>query len=294
LTSLPDRLSEDRRLLLDGALGTELERRGIPMPPHLWSAGALLSHPDAVRRIHTDFLEAGAEWITANTFRTHRRNLTKAGLGDRAAELTKRAVELAREAAETFEGQVQVAGSLAPLEDCYRPEDVPSEADLKAEHNEMTRNLSGAGADLILVETQNTIREASAATRAAAETGLPTAVSFICGRDGRLLSGETLTAAVTAVLPFGPIAVLVNCLPGSAVAGALQELKQTAGETPIGVYANTGEFDPAKGWGSTPLEQAENYARAAKDWWESGAKILGGCCGTTPEHIRKLHDVLSE
>lgn len=294
MSSLPDRLSEDRPLLLDGALGTELDRRGIPMPPHLWSAGALLSHPDAVRQIHTDFLEAGAEWITANTFRTHRRNLTKAGLGDRAAELTTQAVELAREAARLFGERVWVAGSLAPLEDCYRPNDVPAETDLKAEHAEMARNLAGAGADLILVETQNTIREASAATQAAAETGLPTAVSFVCGRDGRLLSGETLTAAVTAVLPFGPIAVLVNCLPGSAVTGALQELKQAAGETPLGVYANTGEFDPAKGWISTALEQPENYARAAKDWRERGAKILGGCCGTTPQHIRTLRDVLSE
>ena len=287
-----DRLKEHRIVLLDGALGTELTRRGFVLDPVLWSASALLSQPELVRQIHADYIEAGAALITANTFRTHRRNLARAGLGDRAAELTTQAVDLARAAADGADHEVWIAGSQAPLEDCYTPADVPADECLTREHTEMARNLKSAGADLILVETQNTIREAVAATRAAAETGLPVLVSFVCGLDGRLLSGETLTDAVAAVRPFEPAGILVNCLPAAAVPGTLEELKGAAGSLPIGVYANAGCPDEQQGWIPTPLEQPENYAKEAEKWRDAGVKFLGGCCGTTPEHIRIIHESL--
>lgn len=290
--SLQDRLQEQRCLLLDGALGTELTQRGFPLDSKLWSASALLSAPELVREIHTDYIHAGAEVITANTFRTHRRNLEKADLGHRASELTRLAVELAQDAARSATHPVWVAGSQAPLEDCYRPQDVPDDKTLHREHAEMAANLADAGADLILIETQNTIREALAATRAASETGLPFLVSFVCGREGRLLSGETLTEAAKAVLRFQPLAVLVNCLPPSAIPGALMELQSAVGDFPIGVYANIGELNPQGEWIHSPVEKPENYAQAARNWKELGAKLIGGCCGTTPEHIRRLRDIL--
>ena len=95
--------------------------------------------------------------------------------------------------------------------------------------------LATAGVDLILVETQNTIREAIAATKAATDTGLPAFVSFVCGVDGRLLSGETVTAAVEAVLPYKPVALLLNCLPADEAIAPLMELIAAAESIPIGI-----------------------------------------------------------
>src|SRR5258707_8830056 len=134
-----DRLGDPRPILLDGATGTELNRRGVSTDLPLWSAGALLDAPATLRQIHRDYLLAGAEIVTANTFRTHRRSLARGGYGDSAAELTRLAVELARAA--VGEGALAppayVAGSLAPLEDCYSPELVPPQAECEREHAEL-------------------------------------------------------------------------------------------------------------------------------------------------------------
>ncbi len=294
MTSFRDRLNDDRILLLDGALGTELDRRGFVLDPEIWSASALLSRPELVEEIHNDYADAGAELLTANSFRTHRRNLARIGLGDRARELTALAVELARNAALKADHPVWIAGSQAPLEDCYTPSAVPEDDALRREHAELAENLAEAGADGILAETQNTIREAVAATKAAAETGLPVLVSFVLGPDGRLLSGETLTEAAAAVLAFEPLAMLVNCLPAAVVPGALDELKQVAGSAPIGVYANVGCPVGGQTWKTTPLEHPKAYADEAEKWMRAGARLIGGCCGTTPEHIREIANLLKQ
>ncbi len=109
-------------LLLDGATGTELDRRGVDISLPLWSARAIIDAPQAVQDIHSEYLAAGADAITANTFRTHRRSLAKAGLGDQAAELTRHAVQIATRARDQHNPAAMVLGSVAPLEDCYRPD----------------------------------------------------------------------------------------------------------------------------------------------------------------------------
>ncbi len=289
MSMLVDRLEADQRpLLLDGATGTELNRRGVDTSLPLWSAAALLRAPDVLRQIHADYVAAGAEVITANTFRTHARNLLPAGMAHRAAELTRQAVEIARDAAD---GRAWVAGSQAPLEDCYCPELVPSDNELADEHEQMAQHLADAGVDAIGVETHNTIREAVAATRAASATGLPVLVSFVCGVDGRLLSGETIAAAVNAVKPFEPMALLVNCIPADGAEAMLRELQGGAAEISCGVFANVGRPDPDQGWVNTDAVDPQRYADHAERWLATGAKLIGGCCGTTPEHIRRLADV---
>ncbi|MGH9316974.1 MAG: homocysteine S-methyltransferase family protein, partial [Thermoanaerobaculia bacterium] len=167
-------------------MGTELERRGVSTRLPLWSARALLEAPDVVRAIHRDDVAAGADILTANTFRTHRRTLAREGMGERAAELTRTAVALAREAARDAGRQVFVVGSLAPLEDCYRPDLVPDEDALGKEHVAQAAALSSAGVDAILVETHNTVRELDAAVRAAQATGLPVIASTVTDGEGHL------------------------------------------------------------------------------------------------------------
>ena len=233
--------------LLDGALGTELTRRGCDTRLPLCSARALMDAPEVVRRIHADYAEAGAEVLTANTFRTNTRALARAGLPDQVAALTRVAVGLARAGAA---GRARVAGSIAPVEDCYSPELVPDDASLAREHGELANALAGAGCDLILVETMNTVREAAIAAAAAARTGLPLWVSWTLGPDDRLLSGETLAEAVRAIRPLGPEAVLVNCIPVAQVSSALRALRAAVGDDVIriGAYANVGHVDDEVGW----------------------------------------------
>ena len=130
MTDWLERLRAGPALLLDGATGTELERRGAKSALPLWSAHALLHDPALVGRIHADYVEAGAELLTANTFRTQRRTLERDGVGERAAALTARAVALARAAAAGGDRPVHVLGSAPPLEDCFRPDLVPDDDSL--------------------------------------------------------------------------------------------------------------------------------------------------------------------
>jgi S-methylmethionine-dependent homocysteine/selenocysteine methylase len=284
--ALAERLRAGPTLLLDGALGTELERRGAPATLPLWSTHALQGDPDLVARIHADYAAVGAEILTANTFRTQRRVLARAGLGSRARELTQLAVALARRAASAAGQRVFVAGSQPTLEDCYRPDLVPDAAALAHEHAEHAANLVDAGADAILIETMNTSREAAAATRAARAYDIPVLVSFVCWERDRLLGGEPLAGALAAAAAEGADALLVNCLPASNVAACLPALR--AAGLPFGVYANLGAPGVSEGPGGTEDLAPEAFADEALRWLAAGARIVGGCCGTTPEHIRAI------
>ena len=282
---LRERLAQGPPLLLDGATGTELERRGVPSELPLWSARALLEAPELLARIHAEYVAAGAEVVTANTFRTQRRTLAHAGLAGRTRELTRCAVELARRSTQGAPRRIFVAGSMAPLEDCWRPDRVPEDEALAREHAEHAENLRAAGVDLLLLETFGTLREALAALRAARTSGLPVWASFACDAQGRLLSGEPLAEALAAARALGPLALLVNCLPPSHVEPALAALRACG--LPFGVYPNLGA--PTAG-GKRRTEELDPAALAAltRRWVAAGARIVGGCCGTTPAHLRAL------
>ncbi len=287
-----ERLARATPLILDGATGTELERRGARTGLPLWSAHALVECPDLVQQVHADYVSAGAELLTANTFRTQRRTLDRGGIGEYAGELAARAVELARRAARHVapERGVFVAGSAPPLEDCYRPDLVPDAAALESEHAEHARHLVAAGVDLILVETMNSVREAVAATRAARAAGAAVAVSFACGSDGKLLSREPLETALRAVTPCQPVALLVNCLPPSAIPACLPALRDAG--IPFGAYANLGAPLDPNGARRTEFRTPEQFAALAAEWIAAGARLVGGCCGTTPAHIHALSHAL--
>ena len=245
--------------------------------------------------IHADYARAGCEILTANTFRTQRRTLAKAGWGARAREWTTRAVHLARNAAAGAPHRTWVAGSAPPLEDCYQPEKVPGDAELEREHREHAENLERAGVDLIAVETHHTIREALAAGAAARAVDLPFFVSFVCGPGATLLSGESLEDAVKATLAYGPLCVAVNCLPASMVDACLPVLEAATQKrdtrVAFGVYPNLGR--PENG-GTSEAASPRAFASLARASLARGARLVGGCCGTTPEHARALSEALEE
>lgn len=290
MNSFLQRLAEPQLIILDGATGTELERRGADTSTPIWSAMALLDAPELVEHVHRDYLDAGAEVIITNTFRTHRRNLDKVGMGERAAELTALAVSIAQKAVRASGKQACVAGSMAPLEDSYSTAQPSSREEYRREHSEMASNLAAAGVDLLIVETMKDIVEAQAAAQAASKTGLPFSVSFICRPDGSLLSGERIADAVKAVEPFGPAFLGINCTPAPTLDVALKELR-AATKLPIAVYANPGHTEDYQTWGETEATQPAAYCRFAQHWIQLGAHLVGGCCGTRPEHITALHGI---
>ena len=286
-------LSQPRQLILDGATGTELHRRGVDTGLPLWSANALLHERDArvLQDIHEDYLRAGADIITTNTFRTHRRALAPSGHAGRALELTRRAVNIARAAIVSVhaDSTTLLAGSISTLEDCYRPDRVPSDAELHAEHAERIRHLSECGVDVMLIETINAIREAVIVATLAAGTGTPVVVSFACNREGKILSGETLTDAAHQLLPLGIAAIGVNCGPTSMLATPLAELRLACGrDFPLIAYGNIGYADEEVGWVNTDSQGPREYCEHAARW---DVHIVGGCCGTTPQHIAALTSI---
>ena len=283
-------------LVLDGATGTELERAGLATGLPLWSTHALLEAPECVFQIHAAYLEAGAEIVTANTFRTQRRALARGGLAEGDARLTRLAVELARLARAAVAAAVArrgaegrpswVAGSLPPLEDCYRPDLVPSEAELAVEHGRQADLLGEAGVDMILVETMNSRREARAAARAAARTGLPFSVSFAAWDGARLLSGESLADAASEAIALGAAAVGVNCLPIANLGACWRALAGL--RTPLLASPNLGRPEPSMGFARDDSGDPCAFPDAFDDWLAQSAAVVGGCCGTTPAHIAAL------
>ena len=288
--------AQSAHLILDGATGTELNRRGVDTGLPLWSANALIKERDAriLQNIHEDYLRAGADMISTNTFRTNRRALAPSGNAHRALEFTRRAVDIARAAIANVPSDTPrfVAGSISTLEDCYRPDLVPTDDELRAEHSERIQHLVECGVDLILIETINTLREALVIAKLAVITGTPAIVSFVCNHEGQILSGETLTEAAGQLLPLGISAIGVNCGPTPCLAKPLAELLAACGEDfPLMAYGNIGHADENVGWVNTDSENPNAYCEHASHW---PAKIIGGCCGTTPDHIKQLAKAIPE
>ncbi|HEX7578375.1 MAG TPA: homocysteine S-methyltransferase family protein [Thermoanaerobaculia bacterium] len=299
-------LSSADVLLLDAAVGTELSRRGTDTSAPLWSARSLRGDGASLREIHADDAAAGADILTAATFRTHARNLAASGVSlalarQEADLLTRKAVALAREGgalgrarANVSRRPVLVAGSLSPLEDCYRPDLCPAADELEREQEEQAQRLAASGVDVIVVETMSSLREAVSAARAATATGLAVVLTFVSDGRGKLLSGEDLEDAVRAVFSAaGPLlAVGVNCLPARLVEGELLRIAGALPNYPLAAWGNTGRaLDEAAGLYTEPISPTA-YAAFAERWISSGARIVGGCCGTNSRHTAALRQML--
>jgi len=281
-------------LLLDGATGTELQRRGLDVDLPAWSAKALLDDRGRamLTEVHAEYARAGADLLTTATFRTTLRSLGAWGAASRWRLLNQRAVDAARAGAAAAPGRpARVAGSIAPLEDCYRVDLVPPQADALREHLRQADLLARLGVDLLLIETMNTAREARAAVAAARRVGIDALLSLCPGPGQALLSGEPLREAVPPLLDAGGGRVrglLLNCATPDVLAEAAPALAAVGAGLPYGVYAHLGEPDPIRGWRLPRAQDPEGYA----DWMipivRGGATLLGGCCGTTPDHIRAL------
>ncbi len=297
IDTLSEQLAAGRIVLLDGATGTELEGRGVPMDGAAWSAAALVTHPETIRSVHHDYIRAGASIITSNSFSTARHQLEPAGLGDRFRELNHRAVDLAREAREGTDADrpIAVAASMSSIH--FEREYMVPVADAEANFREQAEVLAEAGPDLILMEMMWDLEYSAAAVRAAAATGLPVWVGFTARREGDaiMLFSEkytgTLASALEPVLAAGGSLVSVMHTEASDVGGALEVVKGSW-SGPLGAYGHSGRF-VMPNWQFNDVISPEAYLAEARTWVGAGARLIGGCCGIGPDHIRLLSERLA-
>jgi homocysteine S-methyltransferase len=274
--------------LIDGATGSELDRAGVDVGMPLWSAHAILEAPEILKQVHISYLEAGAQAISTNTFRTHERSLAKAGMGHRAEELTTKAVEIARSARDEVNTDALVFGSVAPLEDCYTPKLAPLSDVCEQEHGQIIRHLVNAGVDLVLIETIGSAHEAVAAAKVAEGEW---AMSLCMQTDvlGTFLDETPLTNVIQAFEHASFIGI--NCYPATKLAQQVKHLRSIApNEMAIAAYGNVGHADDEGGWINTDAIDPNIFAEYAMDWVQAGASIVGGCCGTTPKTIAAIQN----
>jgi S-methylmethionine-dependent homocysteine/selenocysteine methylase len=297
---LRERLARGDTVVLDGGIGTEILRRDVT-----WADHQVLDRPTVVRAIHHDYVAAGADVISTNTFQltrralynhfrddAHREQVGASDLEDRAERLLRAAVRLALEARDAAANgrPVAVAGAITTLEWCFRPDLAPSPAQARAEYVETIGTLADAGCDLVLIETVNSVSEAKVALEAANEVGLPCWMAFAPTETGKLFTGETMAQAEAALAPLGVDAILVNCAPPDDCRAGLVALA-TARSGPKGLYPHVGRFDPPE-WLFTDEYPPARYAEEARGWQQLGATVIGGCCGTTPDTIAAVAKAL--
>lgn len=278
-------------LLLDGGTGTELRRRGAALSHTVWSGLAAATHYDVLRDIHLDYVSAGADVLTTNTFGTTRFVLAAAGRDGDFAALNERAVAAAREARAAADRPVAIAGSISCLPPGFDARRYPSEQAERAAYRELAETLAAHGVDVLLLEMMQETRHAPLACEAARATGLPVWLGVSCriGADEQLVGYDCplvpLASCLDALLPFAPDAVAVMHSPLDAVLPALRAVAaRYAG--PLGAYPEIGDGSEPQ-----PAVTPARLAAAATEWIAAGASIVGGCCGTTPAHVRALKAV---
>jgi homocysteine S-methyltransferase len=293
-------------VILDGALATELERRGADLFDPLWSAKTLVEQPGLIRAVHLDYFKAGADVATTATYQATFEAFQRRGMDrEAAARLMQGAVRLAAEAREEFwavpanrEGRLRplIAASIGPygamLADGseYRGHYALSDDQLRDFHRPRFEVLAGSGADLLAFETIPCLREALVLARLLEEFPSMSAwISFSCQDGNRNSEGEDIGACASALQPYSQIAAIgMNCTRPEFVASLLRRMREHTGK-PLLAYPNSGEsYDAtAKVWRGNPDQRA--FADQSRSWYDAGARLLGGCCRTTPQDIKAIY-----
>lgn len=282
---LLERLAAGEILVSDGATGTNLQERGLTLgsAPETW----LFENPAEVIRLHRDFIAAGAQILLTDTFGGTSLRLTHAGLEDNAAEVNRRAVALAREAAGNAD--ILVAGSMGPTGQLLEPLGELKPAAAVDAYAQQARALAEAGADLLVIETQFDMGEATSAIKGArSTTTLPIVCSFSYDMGTRTMMGLAPAKVAAELTALGVDVVGVNC--GKSLPENLENLKTVRAATglPLWMKPNAGlphmGHDHRAVYDVTPAQMGQQ----ASEWVAAGARIIGGCCGTTPEHLREI------
>ena len=290
-TSLQDLLALGRPLLADGATGTNFFKVGLESgePPEFW----ITDHPDRVIGLHQQFVDAGADIILTNTFGCNRHRLKLHNAQARVHELAAGAARLARSVADAASRPVVVAGSVGPTGELFEPLGALTHDEAVDAFAEQIEGLKEGGADVAWIETMSAPEEMRAAAEAAIRVGVPYVCTMSFDTAGRTMMGlaPNTLAAQFADLPVAPVAIGANC--GVGASDILVSVLEMAGAVnPIVCKGNCGipKFEGTTITYSGTPELMAKYARLAVD---AGARIIGGCCGTSPEHLRAMAESIA-
>lgn len=290
-------------MILDGGLGTELNRRGHDLRDPLWSAKVLLESPELIREVHSAYFAAGADVAISASYQASFEGLAARGLGrERAAGVLRRSVDLAREAAAGAGGRRVVAASVGPYGAFlgngaeYTGDYDRDEDQLVEFHAPRLEALAEARPDVFAVETIPSVVEARALVRALERVPqVPAWMSFSCRDGAHLCDGTPFRDAVAvAASASNVVAIGVNCTSPLHVTPLVEIAASSGTHHPVVCYPNRGAFwDPVrKAWVDPPRQDARPPLRPA-EWRSTGASLIGGCCGTTPEDIAAMAAALS-
>ena len=281
------RLAQSGLLFLDGATGSNLQKQGMPVGvcPELW----ITEHEEIMSGLQKAYLEAGTNILYAPTFTANRIKLKEFDLEDRIEELNHKLVEISKRAAD---GKALVAGDLTMTGQQLKPMGPLDFEELIDVYKEQIRYITEAGADLLVVETMMSLQECRAAVLAIREVcDLPVMVSLTYNEDGRTLYGTDPVTAVVVMQSLGADAVGMNCSTGPEA--MLEPIAKMAEYATIPLLAKPNAGMPELIDGQTVFNvEPEEFAEVGKKLVEEGAAIIGGCCGTTPEHIRALKEAV--
>ena len=293
--SIKHELDQGSTVILDGAMGTELSVREGPLAWGIWGCAANVETPDLVRAIHLDYIEAGADVITTNTFDGTRANLALGGLAERTPEINRAAVRLAKEAVERSGAgrSIAIAGSLSPVSSGAQASLTLAAA--AEAYREQASLLAEAGVDLIALEMLQDHEHAPLAIEAATATGLPVWLGLSCalaeGGGGPVLKRAGGAAGLAQSLDLllaipGIDAVTIMHTHVDDTGPALDVLGGRWGG-PTGAYPHFGRFQEG-GWSASDVPSPATFVQMAAAWHGQGARIIGSCCGMGPAYTRAL------
>jgi homocysteine S-methyltransferase len=306
---LQDRIDRGEVIILDGAVGTQLQSMGVPMNNYAWAAAALQTHPYTVRHMHEAYIKAGADIITTNTYASARHNLEPLALGDLTAELNIRAVALAREARDRAakDRPVYIAGSVSNFGlvtggEVRRYRVLANRSALSAEQTqanlrEQAQILIDAGVDFLLCESTGSLQHRKWVSQACTVDAFPKWVGFKVHTDKDdptvrigYSSQEPLSQVLDEVLPLGGSVVSVFHSNVDDTASALPFMMEKW-SGPIGVYPEAARTDYVDTYRNPEVQNnvsIEGFADLARKWIGQGVQVIGGCCGIGVEYIRPL------
>lgn len=306
MATLNERVGANEIILLDGGVSTEIQQRGVPLDPNVWSGLTTKTHPDEVRQVHEDYIRAGSQVITANTYSTARHVLESINLGHEAKALNFKSVQIAKEARDNAaDDDVWIAGSMSSMPPLTGNREVVLDKHAEASYRELAEVLAEAGVDLIIAEMMRDIENATMVIKAAVSTGLPVWIGYstMMAEDGidvkslrwkntdSMRTTHDFDRLVKTLTPLGGQAAGIMHTQVGDVEPALEVLgKHWSG--PKLAYAETGRF-MAPDWSFEGVCSPQDYAVEIERWINKhGVRIVGGCCGTGPEHIRAIKELL--
>ncbi len=272
-------------LILDGAMGSYLQQKGLLTNDVIWTTNINRTNPDAVIQVHHEYIEAGADIITTNTFRTNPASLSKAGISN-ASKYVKEAVDLAKKA--SLGNKVLIAGSNPPSEDCYQSERTLSKNELEKNHKYHIDLLADSGVNFILNETQSHFDELKIICDHCDRFSIPSAISLYILDTLKILSGESLETVFSFLKNHDVLAVGVNCISTDLLLKIIGSIELPS---QWGFYLNCGSGQPTDKVINCGI-QPDKYLEIVKKSMSFKPSFIGACCGSNPSHIQKIRKYL--